>query len=322
MASERGGNARSRVVVLGAAGGLGRATLDAALAAGCQVRALVRPGRALDAPAGVEVVRGDAGREGDLTRALTGADVAFLCVNPPFSRWLAEFPPLVEAALAAARATGVRLVFPANVWVFGRGRRGERVDEARPLAPISKRGRLRAHLEARLRAAGVPVCLVRLPEFYGPHVVSLTARVFQAVLGGRRVLWPGPLDADVELVYMPDGARALVAAGTAADADGLVVHVPGRPTTPRLFVEAVFAAAQRPAHVAGVPPWLLRVAGLFDATARGAADIAHLWTHPVRLDGARYHDRFGTPPATPYAEGIAATLRWHAAQGAGLKLQG
>jgi hypothetical protein len=60
-----------------------------------------------------------------------------------------------------------------------------------------------------------------------------------------------------------------------------------------------------------VPHWLLSAAGVFDATARGAADIAHLWTHPILLDGTTYTARFGAISQSPLADAIATTLAWH-----------
>ena len=84
--------------------------------------------------------------------------------------------------------------------------------------------------------------MLRLPEFYGPSVSSLTTRVFRAALAGRRTLWPGPLEVAIELVYMPDAARALVEVATAADCDAAVFHLPGARTTLRQFVELVYRA--------------------------------------------------------------------------------
>jgi nucleoside-diphosphate-sugar epimerase len=166
-------------------------------------------------------------------------------------------------------------------------------------------------MEQQIRAAGIRYAMVRLPEFYGPSVVSLTARVFRAALADRRALWPGPLDVTIELVYMPDAAHALVEVAAAPDCDAAVFHLPGVRMTPRQFVELVYQAAGRKPRVFGVPHWLLSAAGVFDATARGAADIAHLWTHPILLDGTTYTARFGAISQSPLADAIATTLAWH-----------
>ncbi|HVS31487.1 MAG TPA: NAD(P)H-binding protein [Thermoanaerobaculia bacterium] len=302
-----------QVVVIGAGGGLGRNVVDAALAAGHAVRAIVRDPARAGLPSGVEMVRADARNGTELGRAIGRAGAAFFCVNPRFKRWLDEFPQLLEAAIDACRDTGVRLVFPANVWIYGAARPEQEIDERRPATPTSKRGALRARMEAKLRMSGARYCVVRLPEFYGPHVVSLTARVFLAAIRHDAVLWPGPRDVAVEFVYMPDAARALVEVGTAPDTDGETFHVPGARTTPGRFIRAVGEAAGRVPRMLTVPPLLLRL--------RGVGDIAHLWTAPVLLDGSKYVQCFGSVPMTPYAQAIPATLEWYRAH-QGIELQG
>lgn len=296
-----------KLAVLGAGGGLGRNVVDAALAAGHDVVALVRDPKRAELPPGVTTAIGDATAVDDVARAIDGTAAAMFCVNPPFKSWLTAFPPLLDTAIEAARRTGTRLVFPANVWVFGPGR-GDLVDESRAPSPTSKRGTLRAAMERKLREAGIHYAIVRLPEFYGPSVVTLTAYPFRAALAGKRAWWPGTLDVEIELVYMPDAGRALVAVAAAADCDGKVFHLPGVRTTPRRFIAEISARTPRP-----IARWLLSVAGLFDGTIRGAADIAHLWTDPILLDGSRYRARFGDVPLTPLTEAVATTMAWHRA---------
>lgn len=310
-----------RIAILGAGGGLGRNVVDAARAAGHHVVALVRDPARAQLPSDVEVALGDATVIRDLERAMAGADATMFCVNPPFASWLTTFPPLLTAAIAAARSTGSRLIFPANVWIYGPGVPGELVDEVRAPSPTSQRGRLRAELEHTLRTAGVPHALVRLPEFYGPSVTTLTARIIRAAMAGDRAYWPGPLDLPIELSFMPDAARALVEVGVAPDVDGEVFHLPGVRTTAREFAARCYAAFDRPPRVRGVGGALLRLAGLFDATVRGAADIGHLWTAPILLDGGAYQARFGAVPVTPLDEALPPTIAWHRARPT-LRLQG
>jgi nucleoside-diphosphate-sugar epimerase len=302
-----------RIAVLGAGGGLGRNVVDAARAVRHEVVALVRDPKRAELPDDATTVVGDATRVDDVVRAMTGADATMFCVNPPLATWLTTFQPLLECAIAAARQTDTRLMFPANVWIYGPGRAGELVAEWRAPSPTSQRGKLRAEMERQIRAAGIRYAMVRLPEFYGPSVNSLTTRVFRAALADRRALWPGRLEVSIELVYMPDAARALVEVAIAADCDAAVFHLPGAHTTPRQFVELVYRAAGRKPRVVGVPRWLLSAGGMFDATLRGAADFSHLWTHPILLDGTKYAERFGTIPQTPLADALATTLAWHRA---------
>jgi len=302
-----------RIAVLGAGGGLGRNVVDAARAAKHEVVALVRDPKRAELPDDVTTIIGDATRGEDLARAMTGADATMFCVMPPLATWLTTFRPLLECAIAAARQTNTRLVFPANVWIYGPGGSDQLVDESRLPSPTSQRGKLRAEMEQSIRTAGIRYALVRLPEFYGPRVVTLTAYIFQTALADRRALWPGPLDVTVEFVYMPDAARGLVEIATAADCDAAVFHLPGAPTTPRRFIELVYRTADATPRAFAVPPWMLSAGGLFNATLRGVADFRHLWTHPILLSGAKYTERFGPVPLTPLAEAVTTTLAWHRA---------
>jgi nucleoside-diphosphate-sugar epimerase len=124
---------------------------------------------------GVELVQGDALDPPTVTRALEGREALFHLVNVPLDRdWVDTTARLLDSAIIACRATGARLVFPGNVWIYGRGVPGDTIPESRAPAPCSKLGRARLAKEERLRASGVRFVLVRLPEFYGPHVQTLT----------------------------------------------------------------------------------------------------------------------------------------------------
>lgn len=309
------------IAILGARGGLGSNIVGEALTRGHRVRAVVRDPERYSAPEGVTVAAADASRAQEVATALDGVDVCFFCVNPPFARWLDLFPPLLEAVIEGARAAGSRLVFPGNVWIYGQGEPGVELDEDRSPAPISLRGSLRAEMEAQLSSSDVPSMIVRLPEFYGPGVVTLTARVLQSALLGKRALWPGPLDLPIELVFMPDAARTMVALGCRDELPAELVHLPGSRTTAREFAELACSAAGTKARLTAVPRGVLRLAGLFDGTAAGAADISHLWSHPVLLDGSRCRALLGEVPCTELSVGVRETVDWMRSAGA-LKLQG
>jgi nucleoside-diphosphate-sugar epimerase len=299
-----------KLAVLGAGGGLGRNVVDAALAAGHTVVALVRDPARAGLPPEVTTVVGDATRAADVSRAMAGADAAMYCVNPPLATWLQTFRPLLEAAIEGARASGARLIFPANVWVYGPGRPGDRVDESRAVSPTSRRGELRASMEQAIRDAGIRYALIRLPEFYGPSVTTLTARPIDAALKNKRTLWPGVLDADVEFVFMPDAARAMVQLAVAPNCDAEVFHLPGAQTTPRKFIERVYAQVGAKPRATAIHGWPLALVGKFDATVGAVSDIGHLWTDPILLDGSKYRARFGEVPLTPLDEALATTVRW------------
>jgi nucleoside-diphosphate-sugar epimerase len=299
-----------KLVVLGGTGGLGYACALRAHALGHAVRVVARNTARVSFPDGVEVVRGDVTDAGDLTRALAGCDTVIYCVNPHITTWKQHLLAHTSRAVAACRAAHARLVFPANVWVFGRGDR-TLVDEKRAPSPCASLGRLRAQQEALLRGSGARFAILRLPEFYGPNVVTLMGAPFRNALLGKRVPWIGLLDVTCEWVLMEDAAHAMVQLAAADGVDGETFHLPGGGhSTPRQFFDAIAVAAGRPVKVLRVPGAVIQLGALASPMVRVARDTRHLWTHPILLDGSKYRARFGAPPQTPYAEGIAKTLAW------------
>lgn len=70
-----------RVIVFGASGGVGRAAVEQAAAAGHEVTAFVRDPSTLSAPEGVPVVQGDALDEAAVRGALAGQDAVLCCLG-------------------------------------------------------------------------------------------------------------------------------------------------------------------------------------------------------------------------------------------------
>jgi nucleoside-diphosphate-sugar epimerase len=301
----------ARILVTGATGSLGSNVITEAARRGLEVRALVRDPKRVHGAGGVELVQGDALDPATVSRALEGREALFHIVNVALGRdWVDTTARLLDSALTACRATGARLVFPGNVWIYGRGVRADTIPESRAPAPCSKLGRARLSKEERLRASGVRFVIVRLPEFYGPHVQTLTGPPLKRITAGRTGLWFGPPDVAVEFVFMPDAARVLLDIGLAQDVDGETFHLPGvAPTTPRAFFSQAIRIAGA-GTFAALPSWTVRSAGMISPMARTFADILHLWEAPVLLDGTKLRARLPGLRSTPYEEGLATTIGW------------
>jgi nucleoside-diphosphate-sugar epimerase len=274
-----------KLAVVGALGALGYSAVQIAAASG-GARAIVRHPREGFFGPEIEVMRADAAEPEAMKRAIDGCEALLFCVNVPIAAWAEVMPGLLDVACEACRSSGCRLVFPGNVWIYGPGPQGSLVDETLPASPTSRKGQLRATLESRLRASGAPHAIVRLPEFYGPNVANrLMGRPILDAIAGRSVMWPGGrLDVEVEFVFMPDGARAMVEVARAEGVDGETFHVPGAEhTTPRAFFEEVLTAAGSKGTVRTLPNALVHAASLFSKDAHEFAERRHL----APVDAAR-----------------------------------
>ena len=110
-------------LVIGATGGVGGAVAERLLAGGWRVRALHRDpdtARRTSGRPGLEWVKGDAMVEADVVAAAQGAQLLVHGANPPgYKNWAGLQLPMLNASIAAAKATDARLVFPGTVYNYG-----------------------------------------------------------------------------------------------------------------------------------------------------------------------------------------------------------
>jgi nucleoside-diphosphate-sugar epimerase len=307
-----------RFVVFGARGLIGGAVVRRMRLAGHQVRAVVRPGRPTSGfPAGVEVVPADLRSREAAVEAARGAEVLVHAAKVPYPEWPRLVPLLAENALAAAESSGAILVFPGNVYVYGRPR-SRFVTEDHPQEPHTVKGRVRLGVERTFLEAhkdgGVDLVLPRYPDVYGPGEIHADLRpVFEGALMGKPCRWPLDADALHEFILNDDAAEAMLRLIATAAAHGRAVHVPGPgPIVSRDFIRLVYTAAgsgEPTVRVFGRGTY--RLVGLFNPLARAAYEMAYLFDDPILLDGSLYRSLTGgRHPATPYEEGVRRTVEW------------
>ena len=107
------------IAIIGAAGHIGHAAAQAFLDAGWAVKGVGRGARLKELPSGVEPVAGDAYDAASLVASTRGADVILHAANPAYDKWETTVLPMVENAIAAAKANGATLLIPGNVYNFG-----------------------------------------------------------------------------------------------------------------------------------------------------------------------------------------------------------
>jgi len=308
-------------LVLGATGGIGGETAAALLRHGWRVVAMARDpvrGRAKAGPTGDALwVAGDTTNADDVRRAAEGAQVIVHAVNPPGYRdWGKLVLPMIDNTIAAAKATGARIVLPGTIYNYGDDAFPTLVEDS-PQHPRTEKGRIRVALERRLETAsreGVPSLIVRYGDFFGP---APGANWFSQglVTPGKRlsaITYPGRRGVGHAWAYLPDAAetiaRLLDRAGALEpfarfhfagvwDADGTAM------------TRAIAEAVGRPETKVKTLPWgLLWLIGLVQETPREIYRMRYLWRNPIRLDNARLATFLGQEPHTPLREAVGRTI--------------
>lgn len=243
--------------VTGAGGFLGRAVVDAARAAGHDVRALVRDPARWSGPAPddhLRLVAGDLRAAGAWTEALDGVDVVVHLAATKAGDLHSQFAGTVVgterllAELAERPPTRLVHVSTFSVYDYDRLPVGAVLDEDAALVarPETRDEYCQTKLvQERLvrrfaAAAATEVVVVRPGAVWGPGELWDGGGLMG--LGPGRTLVVGPRGA-LKLTYVTNCAEAIVAAATSPAAAGATLNVvDDDPPTPRRFAAALGAA--------------------------------------------------------------------------------
>ena len=310
-------------LVLGVTGGIGGATATALLRHGWNVVAMVRdPAKraalpATDPRADITWVTGDAADPEAVCRAAQGAQAIIHAVNPPGYRdWGRLVLPMIDSSIAAARATGARIVLPGTIYNYGPDAFPDLVEDA-PQNPLTEKGRIRVELERRLEAAsmaGVPVLIVRFGDFFGGGSGNNWFRQGLVTPGTRlaAITDPGRKGVGHAWAYLPDAAETIAQLLGRADALDRFArfHFAGHwDADGSAMIRAIATALGRPDMPVKRLPWpLLGLAGLVRQMPRELYRMRYIWRTPIRLDNRRLTAFLGSEPHTPLAEAVKTTL--------------
>ena len=308
-------------LVIGATGGLGSETARALVAHGWRVRALSRdPARAASrfAWAGALIwVPGDAMDAAAMVSAARGTELIIHAANPPGYRdWRRLALPMLANAIAAARASGARLVLPGNIYNFGPDA-GSVLDEHSPQHPVTRKGTIRVTMEGMLAQAardGVRSLVVRAGDFFGPHGPSswFSNAMVRPGKPIRAIVYPGQRGVGHAFAYLPDLAETIarLAEIDARLAPAEVVHFAGHWLEPGSDMAAsIRRVAGKPrAPILPFPSLLLYLATPFSTTLREMIEMRYLWRVPLRLDNRKLLSLIGAEPHTPLDEAVRCSL--------------
>jgi len=304
--------------VVTGAGPVGWTVAGQLAAQGRHVRVLTRSGNGPGHPL-IERIQGDARDPKVLEAAFAGAQAVFHCIHGSAytaAAWRAELPTAEQAVLIAAREAGAVVVFPESLYSYSEPDRVMAETSPR-LATGGKRGVRTALLQAR-GASATPTVSVVAGDFFGPRVRMAHGgeRMVVPILAGRNVSVIGSARQAHSFTYVPDLARAMIAAADRPSAWNAVWHAPTGPAlSQRELAHAFAAAAGQPApKVRALPGWALRAAAAFSPDARELAEMLYQFERPFIMDSAASEAALGVSH-TPLETAAAATVEWWRQQG-------
>ncbi len=298
------------------AGEVGSATASLLADAGADVVLVSRSGRGPIHPH-IRRVAADASDVENLLAAAPTAAVIYNCVNPTYTRWEQDWPPMAAAFLAYAERTGAVLAVVSNL--YGYGPVDVPMTEDLPLvAPGHKAGvrirmwqdQLAAHESGRIRMTEV-----RGSDYLCAGDQGMFGdRVMPRLLAGKGVQLIGDIDQPHTWTAPVDMARTLITVANDPRGHGRAWHVPSNaPRSQRQVVLDLAEAAGLPApKVSSIPGPVLRAVGWVQPLVRELRETDYQRTRPYLLDDTAAREVFGLEP-TPWPRLIADQVAHYSA---------
>ncbi|MBY8965218.1 MAG: NAD-dependent epimerase/dehydratase family protein [Algiphilus sp.] len=247
-------------------------------------------------------------------QAVAGSQTVYLTAGLPMDtqRWVAEWPVMMRNVIDACGRHDARLVYFDNTYMYPQT--AEPQTEETPFRPHGVKGRVRGEITHMLQEAmdqqRVQATICRAPEFYGPgKTQSITnSTVIAPLKAGKQAKVFVRDDTLRTLIYTPDASRAMVLIGNTEDAYGQSWHLPcdDARLTYRQFIELAAEIFGTAARYRVLKPWQLRLAGLFSAQVRDAAELLPRYAVDNLFVSDKFKQRFPAFRVTPIREGLQA----------------
>ncbi|MFC6232420.1 NAD-dependent epimerase/dehydratase family protein [Paenibacillus allorhizosphaerae] len=309
-----------KAIVIGATGGTGAVVTTELISRGIPTIAFGRSRQKLEQlaaqlghPDHLSLAVGDAFRSNDVAAASEGADVLFHCANVPYNEMASKLIPLGEAVMEAAHRLSLKVVAVDGIYPYGR-KQTDPVTEEHPKQPHTKKGKTRLAFEQMIfsrRWSDAQAMIVRLPDYYGPtaNQASYLGSTLEAIAAGKMAFFIGNMNVPREYVYLPDAAAMIVELASHDHAYGENWHIPGSGTiSGRDIVRIARQTSGSTKPVIPLGRMGLSLLGMFVPVMKEVVEMLYLTEEPLTLSGDKYKRRIGPIPATPFTEGITATI--------------
>ena len=307
-------------LILGATGGIGGELAAALSRHGWQINALHRnPAQAggRNSPSGITWIQGDALNPADVIRAALGTSLIVHAVNPPgYRNWGQWVLPMLDSSISAARASGARILLPGTIYNYGPDA-FPILREDSPQNPLTRKGKIRAEMERRLRvaaASAVRSLIVRAGDFFGPSAGNnwFSQGLIKPGKPVTSISYPGRRGLGHAWAYLPDLAETMTQLGSRESTRETfeTFHFAGHwDADGTQMTHAIRAAAGNPNIAVHSFPWpLVTLLSPFVTLFREMREMRYLWRQPLRLSNERLLGVLTNVPQTPLQEAVTTTL--------------
>jgi nucleoside-diphosphate-sugar epimerase len=301
--------------ILGAGGSIGNALAYKLLKEGKKVRLVSRSNFSIP---GAESYKADITSYPDLLESMRHSDVAYLCVGLPYDSkiWKEVWPKIMKNTINACKATGAKLIFFDNVYMYGRV--DGKMIETTPYKPSSKKGEIRAYLamllENEIAQKNITASIARAADLYGPFATKTSipyVMVFEKQMQGKRAQWMVNTNHSHSYTYTIDCANGLYLLAHDPNSFNQVWHLPTY--NPGIDGKTLINMAAKESGVEPnymvLPKIAIRIFGLFNRPISEVYEMLYQTEFDYYFDSSKFNSHFNYQPKS-YEMGIKETIEW------------
>lgn len=294
--------------ILGAGGPVSNALTTELLKLNFHVRLVSR--RKLESSGSAQWVKADLLDYAQVLQAVQGSAVIYMCAGLRYDKkvWATEWPRIMQNLIDATQATGARLIFFDNVYMYGQV--SGPMTENTPYQPTSVKGEIRARIAEKLmaeaKAGNIQATIARAADFYGSESLNsfFDSMVLAKYAQKSKAMWLGNPDSKHTFTYVPDAGKAMVLLGQHPEADNQVWHVPSAPAlSGREFIQLAATAFNTPSKFLAVNKMMLQILGLFNRSIKESVELYYQYQYDYVFSSEKFEQAFQVQP-TSYASGI------------------
>jgi nucleoside-diphosphate-sugar epimerase len=246
----------------------------------------------------------------EVLSAAKGSTVIYLVAGLVYDAaiWKQQWPVIMKNVINVTKATGARLIFFDNVYMYGLVNGA--MTEDTPYKPSSVKGEIRAGIASMLtdevKAGNIRATIARAPDFYGTDSTNsfIDMMVLSNYAKKKPAQWIGDPDKKHNYIYIPDAGKAVFLLGQNPDSDNQIWHLPTAPAiTGRQFLDIAANTYQIKPKFMRIRKFMLWIFGLFKKVIMGTVEMYYQFDHDYIFDSSKFEKAFNFNP-TSYAEGL------------------
>ena len=252
-------------------------------------------------------------------RAVEGSEVVYLTAGFPYKAkvWEKVWPKTMKNVVEACEKYNSKLVFFDNIYMYDKDCLNG-MNEATPVNPISKKGKVRARIAQMLmdkvEKGQVNALIARAADFLGAHNSIPYEIIYKNLKNNKKAQWIGEINKYHNFTNTTDAARGTAMLGNTDKAYKQIWHLPTDSKNPITAIELIQLFAKelgkKPKYQI-LPIKMMGLIGLFNSTIKELKEMAYQYDRHYIFDSSKFENFFDYKPIS-IKDGVKALVNSNA----------